>query len=741
MLCAHALTQTPVCVLAAWRSRIQGMVERPISDWMVGDLGWSTRVRVLLLGTLGTGLMLGIIVLTFVLMHESAAKSDELARMQAATIDVDELSQLAVDLETGQRGFLLTAQESYLEPYERARRELPRVLTRIESRLPNDPAATAKFAQIREQLATKQQDIEMSIQLLRNEGLPRALVFFRTNFGQAIMDDIRVLKRSLAQTLRDHEGRLNDQISELRFQRELSIASLALLGIIAAIAAFVVLMRYVRALETERSARQDAEQSARESREKSNFLANMSHEIRTPMNAIFGFTELLGDLVKGEREQYYVRAISQSGKSLLALINDILDMSKIEAGKLDLHLQATDLRDLYAGVATVFSQMAMEKGIKLQTRVAADMPAALLLDPLRVRQLLFNLVGNAIKYTDHGVVKLVARVGPSALGADARALILEVGDTGVGIPEGQLQSIFEPFTQALRDGQPPRAGTGLGLSIVKRLLELMNGEIEVESTIGRGSTFRVVMSDVGVVAPEAARGPARECRLDDIAPLRIVAVDDVELNRELIEGLFANTHHQVLTAEDGASGVELVRRERPDFVLMDVRMPGMDGIEALRLIRAQPKLSKIKVIAVTASSLLGEQGLRQLFDGYVRKPISREALYDVLSNADASKANVGAMVDIRLTADQLTHEARDFLQAWLPQVQRGTIAAAGTLSTDEVQALIHTLAKLPPEPPFPVIIDLRQRMAEAAAVFDVNALEAILLELSAVTDEWSQTVS
>ncbi len=486
------------------------VTDRQMSDWMLGDLGQSTRIRVMLLGTLGTGLMLGIIVLTFVLMRESSIKAERLGQMQSAAIDVDELSQLAVDLETGQRGFLLTGEDSYLQPFERARTSLPGLLRRIRTRLPPDPQVRANFDRIDSQLAAKQQDIEMSIDIARKEGMSRALEFFRTNFGKAVMDEIRVLERTLARSLRANEADLRNEIEALRFQRELSIASLAFLGIIAAIAAFAVLMGYVRALETERSARREAERSASESREKSNFLANMSHEIRTPMNAIFGFTQLLGDLVKGEREQYYVRAISQSGKSLLALINDILDMSKIEAGKLDLNLQPTDLRDLINGVATIFSQMAMDKNIKLQMRVAADMPAALQLDPLRVRQLLFNLVGNAIKYTDRGSVKLMARAGPSTGGEGRRTLILEANDTGVGIPEADLETIFEPFTQATSDGQQPRAGTGLGLSIVKRLVELMGGEIQVESTLGKGSQFRVLIPDVMLAAapppPATKRG-------------------------------------------------------------------------------------------------------------------------------------------------------------------------------------------------------------------------------------------
>ena len=715
------------------------MSERQMSDWMLGDDGRSTRMRVLLLGTLGTGLMIGIIVLTFELMRESSIKAEQLSAMQAVTLDIDELSQLAVDLETGQRGFLLTGQNAYLQPYDRARVQLPALLVSIAAKLPQTPATQQQFQLIRSQLASKQQDIEMSIQIARAEGIPRALEFFRTNFGQALMEEIRVLERRLSRSLRDVEERLRTDIEELRFQRELSIAALALLGTISAIAAFVVLMGYVRALETERGARLEAERSASESREKSNFLANMSHEIRTPMNAIFGFAQLLGDLVKGEREQFYVRAIAQSGKSLLALINDVLDMSKIEAGKLDLHLQPTDLRELAAGVATVFSQMAIDKSIKLQMRVAADLPAALLLDPLRVRQLLFNLVGNAIKYTDHGSVKLHARGGPASAGSNRRTLILEVADTGVGIAERDLAHIFEPFTQAAHAEQPPRPGTGLGLSIVKRLAELMGGQIEVESTVGRGSLFRVLIPDVAIAQSAPVGAALREVRLGELAPLRIAVIDDVELNRSLIEGMFAGTHHRVYAAGDGLSGIALVRREVPDFVLMDIRMPGMDGVEALRQIRTFPELAKVRVIAVTASSLLGEEGMRSIFDGYVRKPISREALYEVLGGAreQGTAAPVARALTMPAFAE-LDRQTRSALIGLRPELEYTVEHAAATLSTDEVQALLQSLAKLPRSPALIGIQTLGQAIEHAATVFDLGMLEAKLAELQVLIKSWAE---
>ena len=717
------------------------MAERWMSDWMLGDLGTSTRVRVLLLGTLCTGLMLGIIVLTFVLRNESSVKADELAHLQAATLEIDQLSQLAVDLETGQRGFLLTGQDSYLQPFERARRQLPDLMRRIETQLPDEHRVRANFDEIGSKLAAKQQDIEMSIDIARKEGVPRALEFFRTNFGQAVMDEIRVLERTLNRSLRENEARLRAEIEDLRFQRELSIASLALLGTIAAIAAFVVLMGYVRALETERSARQEAERSASESREKSNFLANMSHEIRTPMNAIFGFAQLLGDLVTGEREQYYVRAIAQSGKSLLALINDILDMSKIEAGKLDLHPEPTDLRDLINGVAMIFSQMAMDKGIKLQTRVAADLPARLALDPMRVRQLLFNLIGNAIKYTDLGGVKLHARSGPSARGEDRRTLILEVSDSGVGIPAADLAKIFEPFTQATADGQQPRAGTGLGLSIVKRLVELMGGEIQVESTLGRGAQFRVVIPDVGVAAAPSPSALARpsEVRLSDLPPLRIVVIDDVELNRSLIEGLFAGTHHRIYSANDGAAGVALVRREVPNFVLMDVRMPGMDGVEALRQIRADPALAKVRVIAVTASSLLSEDSMRTLFDGYVRKPIAREALYEVLGGVCEPGPESTRRAPDMPTFPELPADTRAALVELQPELRLAVAHAAATLSTDDVHGLLQCLSELPRDSALNAIRALGQAIEGAATVFDLGALETHLGELADIVDSWANS--
>ncbi len=215
-------------------------------------------------------------------------------------------------------------------------------------------------------------------------------------------------------------------------------------------------------------------------------------------------------------------------------------------------------------------------------------------------------------------------------------------------------------------------------------------------------------------------------------------IDDVELNRSLIEGLFAGTHHDIQTASDGAAGVALVRREIPDFVLMDVRMPGMDGVEALRLIRADPTLASVRVIAVTASSLLGEEHMRALFDGYVRKPIAREALYDVLGGVREHSAAMPTAVAANLPAfKELGADTRTRLVELQPQLRLAVANAAATLSTDDVQGLLQELSELPRDPLLTGLRALGQAIEEAATVFDLGALETHLGELAVIVDSWT----
>jgi signal transduction histidine kinase/DNA-binding response OmpR family regulator len=378
-------------------------------------------------------------------------------------------------------------------------------------------------------------------------------------------------------------------------------------------------------------------------RDKSAFLANMSHEIRSPMNAILGFSELLEPEGLTPRQSQYVRAIRDSGASLLQLINDILDLSKLEAGRLELHPDPTDMRDSCEFLRTVFAEQAVRKSLQLQFEVSPHLPRALLLDRLRLRQVMVNLLGNAVKFTDAGCVKTrVFWQGRENGGTGT--LLIDVEDTGIGIAADKLEEVFQPFVQADSRRTAEREGTGMGLTIVKRVTELMGGTLEVESVVGQGTIFHLRLPDVPVsgLAPVGDHAePGGAVDFDDFAPATVLVADDNQANRALMAGIFEGTHHRVLFANNGQEALDQLKVARPDVILLDIRMPVMDGRTTLAEIRKQASLASLPIIAVTASSEPSEDTeLRGQFSGFIRKPFSRHTLFLALAQF-LQKAPVG----------------------------------------------------------------------------------------------------
>ena len=376
-------------------------------------------------------------------------------------------------------------------------------------------------------------------------------------------------------------------------------------------------------------------------RAKSEFLANMSHEIRTPMNAVLGFTELLDGLITDPIQKNYLSSVQTGGKNLMTLINDILDLSKIEAGKMEFRPEPVNLTVIIEELTQIFQVKFAQKGVEWQTEIASDTPTRLLLDEVRLRQVLVNLIGNAIKFTEQGYVRLTIATESYPDEPDFIELIITVEDSGVGIPENQQQLIFEAFKQ--QDGQATRqyGGTGLGLAITQRLADIMGGTITVTSKVGQGSVFKVLLNHVEV--PEISltsvlsdsSGPIpdpyseQQIVFDEAS---VLIVDDIQYNRKLIKAYFRDTLITVIEAENGYEAVRCAQRHAPNLILMDLRMPVMDGYEALRQIRQIVKTKMLRatpVLAVTASAMrkelykIKEKG----FDEYMLKPVNKKALF------------------------------------------------------------------------------------------------------------------
>lgn len=392
--------------------------------------------------------------------------------------------------------------------------------------------------------------------------------------------------------------------------------------------------RQTKDIEKARQTAEDANES------KSEFLANMSHEIRTPMNGVTGMLQILSDTRLSQEQQGYVESASQSAGALLTLINDILDFSKIEAGKLDIEIIDFNLKTMMDAVIDMLAPKAFEKGLELFYLIGKDISKRLSGDPTRIRQILINLIGNAIKFTRKGNVFVNIQIKKET--KKTCLLLFEVKDTGIGIPADETDKLFQLFTQVDASTTRKFGGTGLGLAISKQLTELMGGEIGVTSELNEGSVFwfTIKLKKLKMLSPEAEierKNTAEEKNVSISTRLNILLAEDNIVNQKVVSIMLGKMGHTITVAGDGLQALELFEKENFDLILMDIQMPVMDGEEATVKIRTIEEETKTHtpIIALTANVMKGdkEQYLKCGMDQYVSKPIRKNDLIQAIQVA------------------------------------------------------------------------------------------------------------